>query len=101
MTNNSLKRVSSHPLYQSISVAPHMFEKYLLESHRVALDDGARYGLRLLHDGIDITARKKRDHAPLLLNRFDAAFPSCGHLHLVRKHHSEPLVACLDVIQGA
>ena len=56
-----------------------MFEKYLLESHRVLFDHGSRYGLRLLNDGIDVPARKERDHASLLLNGLDAVSQRVGN----------------------
>jgi hypothetical protein len=61
---SNLNRVSRHPLYHSISVAPDVFEEQLLERHREAFHHGARQGSRLLNDDVDVVTGQDREHPP-------------------------------------
>src|SRR5262245_7471746 len=61
-------RVSSHALYQSMSVLRHAFEKDLLQRHRYHGDRRRMEPLRFGENAVAAAARQYREHAALALD---------------------------------
>src|SRR3954471_6559143 len=95
-------RVSSHDLYQSISVLRlNRFEKNVLQRDRQHVDRSRAERARLRGDLIGAAGGENRENAALTLDALCARRPERGPGGLAVEHRLHAPVAVADVVEGA
>src|SRR4051812_42428532 len=93
-------RVSSHDLYQSISVLSiHGFQEDLLERQRRDVHRRRRKCLRLLHDRVCARAGEDRQHAPGAACADDTRRPEIDVGSVTGKYKLNAAVPLADVVE--
>src|ERR1044071_3149628 len=97
------QRVSSHDLYQSMSVALRLnrFEKNLLERHRRDFDRRRIPRARLVDDRIGVRAHQQRDHAPVALHARDVRRAKLRRRRRAVEHELHAAEALAQIVERA
>src|SRR5215469_16995385 len=94
-------RVSSQALYQSIFIAPYVFEKDFFQADRVALEGCAGQRFDLADDGVEVSAGEDGEGAAFAAHVVDAFGPANSGGEIGIEDDLETLIAGFQIVEDA